>query len=107
MHRKVHAGFGPADGGQAPSRNWRQAPHLTGIGYSGGLGYSIKARALDTRLGRSESQLPQQYICQVAYSGNGLGRADDNSPHTQEPCASKDARTDLEQRRERRRSRRL
>ena len=46
-------------------------------------------------------------IYQAALSGNGLGGADDNSPDAQEPCASKDARTDLKQRRERRRSRRL
>ena len=31
-------------------------------------------------------------------SGNGWGGADDNSPHTQEPCVSKEARTDLKQR---------
>ncbi len=80
---------------------------LTRGGYSGGLGYSIKARALDTRLGRSESQLPQQYICQVAYSGNGLGRADDNSPNTQERSEGKLSRSDLKQRRGGRPPRRL
>ena len=67
-------------------------------GYSGWLRYSIKARALDTRLRRSESQLPQRYICQAAPSGNGWGGTDDNSPNTQEPCVSKEARTVLKQR---------
>ncbi len=47
------------------------------------------------------------YIYQAAKSGNGLRRADDNSPNTQEPCVLKVARTDLKQRRERRRARRL
>jgi len=46
-------------------------------------------------------------IYQAAQSGNGLGGADDNSPNAQEPCASKDARTDLKQRREQRCSCRL
>ncbi len=41
------------------------------------------------------------FICQAAKSGNGLSRADDNSPNTQEPCAGKLARTDLKQRPER------
>ncbi len=71
---------------------------LTEGGYSGWLRYSIKARALDTRHWRSESQLPQRCICQAAHSGNGLGGAGDNSPNTQEPCVSKEVRTDLKQR---------
>ncbi len=49
-----------------------------------------KAGALDTRPRRSESQLPQECICQAALSGNSLGCADDNGPDTQEPDASKD-----------------
>ncbi len=64
----------------------------------------MEAEAYDTRLVRSEARtyvhLPK-CICQAAYSGNGLGCADDNSLHIQEPCAGKPARTDLEQRRER------
>ncbi len=57
--------------------------------------------------GRSESQLPQRCICQADPSGNGLGGADDNSPDTQERSELKGSRSDLKQRRERRRSRRL
>ncbi len=50
--------------------------------------------------GRSESQLPQKYICQAALSGNGLGGANDNSPDTQERSEGKLSRSDLKQRRE-------
>jgi hypothetical protein len=58
---------------------------LTEGGYPGWLRYLRKARALDTRLRRSESQLPQEFICQAALSGNGLGGAGDNGPDAQEP----------------------
>jgi hypothetical protein len=47
-----------------------------------------ETEACDTHLKRSEVRASahlHQCIYQVAYSGNGLGYADDNSPNTQEP----------------------
>ena len=74
-------------------------------GYSGRLRCLIKARALSaglsfcgTRFKRSESQLPQEYICQAALSGNGLSRTNDKVPNTQEPDVSREASPVLKQR---------
>jgi len=57
--------------------------------------------------GRSESPAPQPYICQAAYSGNGLGCANDKDPDTQEPDEAKVSSPVLKQRRGQRWPRRL
>ena len=51
---------------------------------------------------RSEDRMKihlQPYICQAAFSGNGLGCADANSPDTQERSEAKVSRSVLKQRR--------
>lgn len=49
-------------------------------------------------LGRSESQLPQECICQAALSGNGPSCAIDKVPNIQEPDISKEVSPVLKQR---------
>ena len=60
---------------------------LTEGGYSGRQGYDSEVEAYGTRPGRSEARTSvhlRKCICQTAYSGNGLGSTDDNSPDAQE-----------------------
>ena len=64
----------------------------------------MEVEAYDTRPVRSEVRTYvhlQKCICQAALSGNGLGRADDNSPDIQEPDEAKVSSPVLKQRRER------